>query len=89
MTDKAIPVDAYTYVVCGCGQVSRVAISELARDSQHGDNPPVRNRDGQYMVCAMVKCPGCGRPVCIELEDITSNGIVRGDIPLTFDEVKR
>lgn len=89
MIDKTTPVDAYTYVVCECGQVSKVAISELVRDSQYGNNPFVRNRDGHYMACAIVRCPKCGKPVCIELEDITNNGIVRGDIPLTFDEVKR
>ena len=85
MITNAIPVKAYTYVVCSCGQVSKVSISELIKDVM-SNVPHNSKRFGDEYICyATIMCPKCNNTIYIDSEKICDGGTVSNDIPLIIE----
>ena len=86
MIENAIPVDAYTYVVCSCGQVSKVSISELIMDSMSNTPHNIKRIGDKYACFASVKCPKCNSVLYIDSGKICLDSIINNDIPITIEE---
>lgn len=86
MIEDAIPVKAYTYVVCSCGHVLKVSISELIKDSMSNIPHNIKRFGDEYICYASVRCPKCNSVFYIDSKKICDGGIVNNDIPIIIEK---
>ena len=86
MIEGAIPVKAYTYAVCSCGQVSKVSISELIKDFMSNVPHNIKRFGDKHICYASVRCPKCNSVLNIDSERICDGGIVSNNIPIIIEE---
>ena len=86
MVEDAIPVKAYTYAVCSCGNILRVSISELIKDSISNIPHNIKRFGDEHICYASVRCPKCNGVLYIDSKKICDGGIVSTKIPITIEE---
>lgn len=86
MIENASPVKVYTYIVCSCGNILKVSISELIKDSTSNLSHNIKRFGDKYICYASVKCPKCNGVLDIDSGKLCDNGIVSTKIPITIEE---